>query len=306
MSRIAKTHRDPLRTAIGVTPRVRPRGEVTFVIPVTHTWPVPPGVNSFSCVAIAAGGGAVVNVAEDLGAGAGGGLAWANNIPVNEVSVITISPGLAGEAQQGNGAGPASDGGDSIVTVNGVIVCHAGGGEGGEIAVTVSGGTKIIGDGGGDGGDGPGLSAAQEAYASGGGAAGYTGDGADGSAQTNNSVGNAAPPGGGGGSGGRDVNSTGANTVGGSGGVGLFGEGPSGAAGGIGEGGKGGSGGEDGVTATGLNPVGRAGMYGAGGGAGDPDFGGIEIEVARDGAPGAVRIIFGEGRAFPSKDVGIS
>lgn len=108
----------------------------------------------------------------------------------------------------------------------------------------------------------------------GGGAGGYSGDGGDGFG--------AAPDGGGGG---------GITTYGGAGGVGLFGEGESGAAG------TGGSGGENGHAGSNGNYSGMGGQYG---GAGN------YVSGQQIGGHGAVRIIWGAGRAFPSTDCGQS
>ena len=108
----------------------------------------------------------------------------------------------------------------------------------------------------------------------GGGAGGYSGDGGDG--------GGAAPDGGGGG---------GITTYNGAGGVGLFGEGESGSAG------NGGSGGENGRAGSTGNYPGMGGQYG---GAGNSVYG------KAIGGHGAVRIIWGAGRAFPSTDCGQS
>lgn len=139
-------------------------------------------------------------------------------------------------------------------------------GEGG----TLTTGGGYVGDGGGNGGDSPGSGSDAGA-----GAGGYSGDGGD----STSGDGNAGA--GGGGGGGRTEGFTGDD--GGGGGVGIYGQGASGAGGVDGsEGGKGGSGGADGTIS------GNGGLYGGG--------------SANDGTPatGAVRIIWGPGRAFPS------
>ena len=111
------------------------------------------------------------------------------------------------------------------------------------------------------------------------GAGGYTGDGGSGP-QTSNNPGTAGQGGGGGGNA-----STSSYGGGGGGGVGLYGKGDSGAGGLVGSlsdsHGKGGSGGQDGPS----------GNYG-GGGAGDGSD--------RYGGDAGMRIIWGDGRAFPS------
>lgn len=125
-----------------------------------------------------------------------------------------------------------------------------------------------IGTGGGVGGSGVGV---LNYPAGGGGAGGYSGaggiGGAGGSAPT------AGTGGGGGGQGGGG---------GGGGGVGIYGEGASGAAYGYG-----GSGGQNGTTTGG-------GLYGGGGG----------YNPTVPGGGGAVRILWGYGRSFPSTNTG--
>lgn len=139
-------------------------------------------------------------------------------------------------------------------------------------------GGSYVGDGGGRGGNG--------SYG-GGGAGGYSGQGGDAN------VGNGS--GGGGGAGGYDG---GTNNNGGSGGggVGLLGEGTSGVGHASGAyGGTGGSGGANGGGGQ-NNQTGDGGAYGGGGGNNGPGPG--------NGAVGAVRIIWGKGRAFPSTNTG--
>ncbi len=84
---------------------------------------------------------------------------------------------------------------------------------------------------------------------------------------------------------------------GGGGGVGVYGEGSSGSGGSGVAGGGGGSGGEAGTSAGGTSgPGGNGGKYGGSAGQGKNGAG--------TRAPGAVRIIWGEGRSFPSTNVG--
>jgi len=135
-------------------------------------------------------------------------------------------------------------------------------------------GGQYVGDGGGRGGNG--------SYG-GGGAGGYSGQGGDAN------VGNGS--GGGGGAGGYDG---GTNNNGGSGGggVGILGQGASGNGQASGSGGgTGGSGGAQGGGGQ-NNQTGNGGAYGGGGGNNGPGPG--------NGASGAVRIIWGKGRAFPA------
>lgn len=209
-------------------------------------------------------------VAVGGGGRAGGGLGWKNNIPVEPGMGYTVVVGA--KAETTNIAGKDS------YFIAPTLVKGGGAGQGnGSTAFTPG---TFVGDGGGNGG-GPGASFG------GGGAGGYSGNGGDGAA----GWGKPGLPGQGGGGGGGGVE--GGGYGGGGGGVGLLGEGPSGE-GGLGVawkmGGKGGSGGQDGTS-----PVftrGLGGLYG-GGGAGGYD------QVVGAGS-GAVRIIWGLGRAFPS------
>ena len=118
-------------------------------------------------------------------------------------------------------------------------------------------------------------------------AEGYTGNGGDGSS---NALYTATAGQGGGGSGSTGINALTASavTIGG-GGVGVLGEGASGAA-------------PSAQVAVAGNPGsgGSGKTYGAGGAGADDDSG----LAAGDGAAGAVRIIWGYGRSFPSTQVG--
>ena len=190
-----------------------------------------------------------------------------------------------------------------------------------------SGALTIVGDGGGLGGQiGP-LSSP-----GGGGAGGYSGNGGTGMTY-NASISPIVPTGGGGGGGGGKNTSTYRGA--GGGGVGVLGAGSSGsrgtgsASGGVG--GGGGSGGTAGGDAT-TSSQGAGGTYGGGGGGNNAAGGwagclawknnipvtpGVTYTVqaggggttsptylAGEGGPGAVRIIWGSGRAFPSTNTG--
>ena len=179
---------------------------------------------------------------------------------------ISVTPGQSYTVVVGaGGAGGQylTGGGESYFIVN-TLVAGRGGGAG--VGSFGTGGT-YVGDGGGNGGLG---------YGGGGGAAGYSGNGGDGG---NSSTGAAGTGGGGGGG------SVG-NGKSGGGGVGIYGQGTSGAATSSGAGGSGGSGGTTGSEAgSGAN----GGVYGGGGGG-----------FSGPGGKGAVRIIWGTGRAWPS------
>lgn len=168
------------------------------------------------------------------------------------------------------------------VCFGGAIIVRGGGGDSGLVynggfsspANTMVGGT-FTGDGGGNGSTQAGRDASTAG--GGGGAGGYDGNGGS---QTGGAGGNGAAS-----------NYRG----GGGGGVGIFGEGASGAnVGAYAGGGYGGSGGERGGTHDcNTGTCGQGGAYGGGGG-------GHDSYSAATGYQGAVRLIWGESRAFPA------
>lgn len=210
-------------------------------------------------------GGGAYGFNNNIGGG-GGGLGWKNN--------IAVTPGVSYTVVVGKGGISSSfSGGDSYFIDTSTV---RGGG-----APNGSGGT-YTGDGGGNGGN-------RGAYGGGGGAGGYTGNGGSG--------GNGS--GGGGGAGGNNGDIGGGA---GGGGVGLLGQGASGTAGyqdAIDNvtGGTGGSGGGDGADQYSGS---GGGLYGGGGGGWYPD----QDPPKGNGARGAVRIIWGQGRSFPSTNTG--
>lgn len=248
---------------------------------VTYNWTVPPGVTSISmvCVGGAGGRGGLVSSGGTLtgavGGGGGGALAYRNDIAVTPGSTVTVVAGATGLFGSQGFDGFA--GGNSTVTVNGVIVCNAGAGQGGKYsgstsvdAVGGAGGVVNVGVGG-AGGKG-GNARGSGVRGGGGGAGGYSGAGGAGGPDISGSSTNGfAGTGGGGGGSSGFLNAAG-------GGVGLLGAGANGA-GGVSSGGGGGSGGTNG----GAGFIAGTGVYG-GGNIGD----------------GAVRIMWGPGRAYPS------
>ncbi len=272
----------------GFTTQVADGGETTeatgqqaYLTPGTYQWTCPANVTKVHAVCIGAGGGGSYG-SGSFEAGGGGGLGWKNNIPVTPGQTYTVVVGDHGP-QHSQGA----DGQDSYfidaTTVKG------GGGKGNN-----NGGGDFVGDGGGNGGT-------YTVYGGGGGAGGYS---ADGNSESGGAGGKGAANGlTGGGAGG--------------GGVGIMGEGASGTnCGGDcnntnygatmvgGGGGSGGANGTDGVVPTFSGGYsggvfgGPGGDYGGGGG-GNPG-GSYGTQQSGLGAPGAVRLIWGEGRAFPS------
>ena len=243
-----------------------PEGQQAFTSTGSHTWVAPDGVTSICVVCIGAGG---ARSSKGLG---GGGLGYKNDITVSPGSSYTVVVGAKGDP-----------GGDSYFVNTSTVQGEGGGTTGG----------SYTGDGGGDGGD--------DGQAGGGGAGGYSGDG--GHAASNYGDGSDGA-GGGGGGGGQGVHY---NTVNGGpgGGTGILGEGSSGegGTGGTGQnpsGGEGGSGGGDGVWNDSGSSSAHGGDYGGGGGVLNFDIGGSYYSYPIIAADGAVRIIWGTGRAFPS------
>ena len=291
-------------------------GQVEWTAPGLYSWTCPLGVTQISVLCIGAGGGGSNvgnNVTTYTGrSGGGGALAFANNVSVTPGTVYTIRVGAGGAgaiapvpAYQ-NYSG--QDGGNSFFSDSVTTFCEAGGGEGGDSAsfsgnLTGGGGGQVITGTGGAGGDG-GQGSSGNGTTGGGGAGGYNGAGGG----TNwSGTGNPAATGSGGGGQG------GAGGIGGAGGggVGLYGLGSDGAGGSGGSGtsvpavgggaGSGGVAGGDSVSSAG----GVGGAYGGGGGMGyhDRDVygnGGIYQGPGGPGAGGAVRIMWGAGRSYPS------
>ena len=246
--------------------------QALFTTPGFHNWVAPGNVTSVSVVCV--GGGA--DAGDDRGGG-GGGLGYKNN--------ISVVPGQTYTVRVGNSGGNAGDSwfiSDTLVK----------GGGGSRPA-----GGDFAGDGGGNGGNG-GLTSDRN-FEGGGGAGGYSGDGGDGGDGNSRDIGTSGVAGSGGAGGG------GAGWfAGGGGGVGLLGEGEDGA-GGIGRnnntnnGGGGGSGGQQGTAYnqnrnTILQSTTGGGLYGGGGG---------RSKAGMNGAAGAVRIMWGDNRAYPSTNV---
>jgi len=252
-----------------------------FITPGTYTWVAPFNVYSVSVVCIGAGGNGEANPSPVYGGG-GGGLAYLNNIPVVPGNSYTV---VVGGYQQYNDGQDSSFNGATIVATGGKSgVFGSGTSAGGTFS-----GTGVLGGTGGQGGRG--------GNGGGGGAAGYTGNGGAGAATFSNSGSNGA--GGGAGGGGSSVSGP-TSYTGGGGGVGILGQGANGTGGAGGgtfppNGGTGGSGGTNGG-AGGPGEEFRGGSYGGGSGGYTGAFVG--------GQDGAVRIIWGPNRAFPSTNTG--
>lgn len=255
-------------------------GEQAYTTPGSYSWTCPDGVTSVSVVCVGGGGGGGSTGFSGGGGGGGGGLGWKNNITVVPGNSYTVVVGISGTRDS------TTHGGDSYFIDSSTVA-----GLGGLSSTDASGGTGggYVGDGGGNGGT-PNNSGTADSTG-GGGAGGYSGNGGGSAINTNGTAGSGGGGGGGGAGGSSDAAS-------GGGGVGLEGEGSSGAGGvytggDAGAGGGGGSGGTAGGAGT-SRPNNGGGNYGGGGG-------GAELNnEAGNGADGAVRIIWGDNRSFPS------
>jgi hypothetical protein len=276
--------------------------QVEFTTPGTFSWIAPSNVTSVSAVCVGGGGGPAANTSGATGAG-GGGLGWRNNIAVTPGQSYTVQVGAGGNRVT-SGTAPA---GGASWFINTSTVVGFGGGGGQAAGNTVGLGGSFVGAGGGNGGNGGNRNASTAQAGGGGGAGGYSGNGGNGgNGTTNNSTAGQGGGGGGGGGGGS------ADSGGAGGGVGIYGQGANGAAGASttadGRGGFGGSGGGNATnaststTAQNIYSTGNLSIPGQfGGGACGADN--TTAEQA-PGASGAVRIIWGAGRAFPSTNTG--
>lgn len=272
-------------------------GGVVFTTIGTHSWTCPSGVTSVCVVCIGGGGGGHQYASYSYG-GAGGGLGWKNNITVVPGQSYTVVVGAGGSRGPYSSSGTPAAGvaGGNSYFISTSDVCGFGGAPGrrsSSTLVNLVAGGSYSGDGGGSGGN----SQYPASYASGGGGAGgYSGNGG---ASGYSTYGNGSAGSGGGGGGGGNCGSS--DAAGGGGGVGIYGEGTSGA-GGSGSssnsyGGGGGSGGTNGTNG-GYTGGSGGGSYGGGGGGADNS-----LNENGNGAQGAVRIIWGSGRSFPSTNV---
>ena len=297
-------------------PKDNPCGEQVYLSAGTYNWIAPKDVTSV-CVVCVGGGGAGGSKMYKVGGG-GGGLGWRNNIPVTPGQSYKVVVGAGGVHRQGSGHG-----GDSYFLNTSTVL--GGGGYSGNFGYNNGG--RYVGQGGGNGG---GTYSGWILAHGGNGAGGYTGKG--GAAHTNQ----AGEPGeGGGGGAGQDAGVDWGMRGNGGGGVGIYGQGADG---------KGGGnvlwppndvpGGNNWRNYTGPNPgKGGSPAHGTGtdgtkgsiekhepwsggngnggfpGGGGGQQEGGVSHDEEAEGTPGrggggAVRILWGEGRAFPSTRVG--
>mgnify|MGYP001024991733 FL=1 len=263
-------------------------GGVLFEDTGVHSWTVPANVYSVSVVCIGPGGGRYQPATSSIrSSGGGGGLGWANDIAVTPGETIQVQVGAAPTTNVG-GYGTNSYFKDTST-------CVGYSGQNASSETTPGVGGTYVGDGGGNGGNG-----GAGRFSGGGGAGGYSGAGgvgAKGNLSSDPRIGGSGSGGAGGGGGGW--------LAGSGGGVGIYGEGASGT-GGDGSsnngnsGGHGGSGGGDGGSYTNTTSS-TASKYG---GAAGYAVGSLwQSNTAGQGADGAVRVVWGTGRSFPSTNV---
>ena len=287
-------------------------GQAQFTNGGQYTWTVPVGVSEVSVVLIGGGGGGASSTAASNGVSGGGGgggaLSWRNAISVSGGSTLYITVGSGGNGATQSGTDNGQNGGDTYIRTGshtGTILARAGGGGKGkynDATVSNNGGTNYSGtyggggstSGGGDGGRG-GRGQDGHAGGGGGGAGGYSGNGGQGNDGSDNSSVNA--PSGGGGGGSQSQNTLTTPVIIGGGGTDLVGEGTSGqGTGGDATEAVGGYQGSTGGPSSGQGNTVRTKSHGGGGSGAEDDSGG----AAADGGDGAVRIIWGAGRSFPS------
>lgn len=294
-----------------------PISQTEFTQPGIYSWIAPPNVVLVSVVAVGAGGDSItIGSAGNAGwsaGGGGGGLGWKNNIPVIPGQTYTVVVG--GPGYWDGSFGGSTKGGDSYFISTSIV---AGFGGGNPIPSQFSGSTvgssefyspilpinivgaggTFVGDGGGNGGEGGTWTAGGESLMGGGGAGGYSGNGGDGGSYPAGGQNGTGGGGGGGASAYFSIYAFSGGRASSGGGVGIYGEGTSGTGapfnGGLspisGGGGSGGSSGPYGSFGT----LGGNGNFGAGAG--------LRRQWAsrNTAGGGAVRIIWGAGREFPS------
>jgi hypothetical protein len=254
-------------------------GQSIFTTPGTYSWTAPVGVKSVSAVVVGGGGGCCNLGGADTygtGGGGGGGLTYGNNIPVVPGQSYTVFVGAGGA----NGRFPTALitlGQESYFISNTHI--YAAGGQpwtGGADPTYYVGGGGGAGGYSGVGGRGSGKALADGPIAAGGVGCGTyaTGGGNGGIGGGGIGVPDVSAAAGSGGAGGGGYSAYNVSYSGG--GVGLYGTGSNGSAG------------TSTSVAGGPGSGGSAKLYGGGAGKGG------------SGGGGAVRIIWGEGRSYPS------
>lgn len=262
-------------------------GQVQYTMNGTYTLSAPSSVIHILCIG-AGSDGANRNTYDGGSGGGGGGLSYVNNASVTPGETLTIV--VPNRAAYGTFGGYCY-----VQRANGTILCRARSNtSGGYSGLSSAVGTAKYQGGRSYGGTDAG---------GGGGAAGYAGNGGNGEktdwwnspSSSYNFPSTAGSGGGGGGGGGQRYYSGG-----GGGGVGILGQGSNGAAGSSTAGGGGaGSLGIVGYNGSNGSQSGAGGNGGLAGGGGGGERDGANYGVG-NGARGAVRIMWGSGRAWPS------
>ena len=293
-----------LDTSTGDNEYVPPlEGQIAFTVAGTTNWVVPTGVTSVSAVCVGGGGGGAASSLASNGVSGGGGgggaLHW-RTFSVTPGETLTVVVGAAGTGGTAAGNNNGTNGGESAILRTAEYLVRAAGGAKGPYSMSGNLGTSAqsyfstIGGGGGNGGLSSGGSNGNVG-GGGGGAGGYSGNGGDGQVYNVR----ASTPGlGGGGSGAQGVNGVTTTITWGAGGVDIYGEGTSGTQ-------------VPGVSRTTTaftnDPTDQAQAgsyavntftmtYGGGGNGAEDDSG----NGGATGGQGAVRIIWGTGRSYPS------
>lgn len=256
---------------------------MAFTTAGTYSWTVPPGVTSISAVAVGGGGGAWDRSTSPSGtwgsSGGGGSLRYRTSIAVTPGETLTVivgGPGVNSKRSVG------ANGGYSYIKRGTTVLLQANGGTSGgatESSTVTNYTAGGVGDGGGNGG---GMFSYWQFSGGGGGAGGYSGNGGKGSG----------------------AEWAGTNGAGGAGGGG-YGDSRSST-----KPGRGGRGGGVGILGAGNNGAGAGMAFNTNGGDGSvydgaPTYGGGASLPSNGYAPinaqgGAVRIVWGPGRQYPS------
>jgi hypothetical protein len=283
------------------------QGQNAYTSPGTYSWTAPTAVTEVSVVAIGGGGAGQDGWANP--GGGGGGLGWKNNIPVVPGTAYTVVVGSGGTSTSTSGAAQLRGGTSYFIDTSTVAGFGGGNASGGSAAAI---GPNVNGQGGGFVGDGGGAGGNTTSWTGGAGAGGYYGRGGNNSESWNWPTVRGAY-------GGSYYSST--YGTGSGGGIGLGGDTTNSTTGwpspgnafynpftgytnnpNLGSGGSGAFSGNNGMygenpfTSTGQSSDNlQGGSYGGGGGGPGTSW----PNASGNGGSGALRIIWGPGRAYP-------
>ena len=304
---------------------IKIEGQKVFTSVGTTTWTVPVGVTSITAVCVGGGGGAGGGDSNHDGAGGGGGgLAYGSTsvTPGDTLYIRVGAGGTGGRSHNYDNAssqGSAGNAGQSSYiktgSHSGTALLEGGGGGGGAYGIftdasggsggSSSGTMRTNGGSGGNGGNG-----SSSRGGGGGGAGGYTGNGGAGANGGTLIANGSNGSGGGGGGGGNSSTSLTEEVVNPGGGVGIYASGSNGFGGTGGStsltvnSGSPGSDGSRGTSSSGnsTSQTSRSvgGLYGGGGGSRTSTSTYRYVRDGGDGGQGAVRIVWGPTRSYPS------